>query len=124
MPIKPENKHKYPPRKEWLAIVERIRKRSGDKCEWCGVKNHVVGYRDEEGEFHPNTPEYDVGRLRIVLTVAHVHNPDPADCRDENLAHLCQRCHNRHDGPMRRKNAAETREKKDAAVQPRLFNAP
>jgi hypothetical protein len=39
----------------------------------------------------------------IVLTVAHVTNDDPADCRDENLAALCQRCHNRHDSRSRRK---------------------
>lgn len=45
----------------------------------------------------------------IVLTIAHVSNPDPMDCREENLAALCQRCHNRHDVPMRRANSKQTR---------------
>jgi 5-methylcytosine-specific restriction endonuclease McrA len=48
----------------------------------------------------------------IVLTVAHLDNPDPSDCRDENLAALCEQCHNRADMPMRQRNAAETRRKK------------
>ena len=47
--------------------------------------------------------------IRIVLTVAHVHDPDPANCADDNLAHWCQRCHNRHDQPMRLINAARSR---------------
>lgn len=27
--------------------------RSGNRCEGCGVYNHAVGYRDQEGRFHP-----------------------------------------------------------------------
>lgn len=54
-----------------------------------------------------------IGRkiIKIVLTVAHVHDHNPENCDDENLAHLCQRCHNRHDATMRidgrKKRAAE-----------------
>lgn len=120
MPIKPENRHRYPT--NWPEIRERIRKRSGDKCEWCGVRNHAVGYRKAGGEFVMlgMSPD-DAGMacdaaeadgfkvIRIVLTVAHIHDHDPANCDDNNLAHLCQRCHNRHDAPMRRHNAAKTR---------------
>lgn len=50
MPIKPENKDKYPD--NWFEIRERIRKRAGDRCEFCGVHNHAMGYRDKEGVFH------------------------------------------------------------------------
>lgn len=39
MPIKPENRHRYP--KNWPEIRERIRARSGNRCEWCGVPNMV-----------------------------------------------------------------------------------
>jgi hypothetical protein len=109
MPIKPENRGKYP--KDWPAIRARILNRAGNKCEWCGVENHAEGVRDAKGRFCPMTVgEADAASMdgekvvRIILTIAHVHNPDPADCRDENLAALCQRCHNRHDAPMRLRN--------------------
>lgn len=120
MPIKKENRHRYPA--NWAEIREHIRARSGDRCEWCGVHNHAVGYREHDGRFVQlgMSPE-DAGVacdaaeadghkvIRIVLTVAHVHDQDPANCADDNLAHLCQRCHNHHDAPMRRRNAAMTR---------------
>jgi len=37
MPILSENKNLYP--KNWKAISIAIRKRAGDKCEFCGIKN-------------------------------------------------------------------------------------
>lgn len=117
MPIKPENRAKYPA--NWSEIRERIRARSSDKCEWCGVNNHAIGYREHDGTFVviANTGNVNQwpGRvnghkpIRIVLTVAHIHDHDPANCADDNLAHLCQRCHNRHDQPMRLANAARSR---------------
>ncbi|MCX7179471.1 MAG: hypothetical protein NTX56_12115 [Proteobacteria bacterium] len=120
MPIKKENRAKYPA--NWQEIRTRIRTRSGDKCEWCGVMNGAVGWRDCDGEFVMigRDPE-DAGAscdlmeadgfkiIRIVLTVAHIHDNDPANCADDNLAHLCQRCHNKHDAPMRKVNSARTR---------------
>ncbi len=120
MPIKPENKARYP--KNWPEIRERIRARSGDRCEWCGVKNYAIGYRKPDGAFVllGMTPE-ECGEscdavaldgtkvIRIVLTVAHVHDHNPENCADDNLAHLCQRCHNKHDAPMRRQHAAQSR---------------
>lgn len=52
MPIKPENKNKYP--KNWKQISEDIRfNRAKNKCEVCGIKNYSVGYRDELGKFNP-----------------------------------------------------------------------
>ena len=58
--------------------------------------------------------------IRIVLTTAHIHNPDPEDLRDENLAALCQRCHNWHDIPYRQENARNTRALKRLSLQPCL----
>jgi hypothetical protein len=121
MPIKPENRAKYPA--DWkTVVVPRIRARSGDKCERCGVANGAVGWREKQGGFVMlgRSPEEagercdaaaDDGHkvIRIVLTVAHLHDPDPANCADDNLAHLCQRCHNLHDAPMRVKHARQTR---------------
>lgn len=54
--------------------------------ERCGVWNGM--------------PIDDLGGPFIVLTVAHL-NHTPEDCRDENLLHLCQGCHNRYDAPVR-----------------------
>lgn len=124
MPIKPENLARYPV--DWATVVvPRIRARSGNKCERCGVPNGAVGYRDCGGFFVLGTGQdadwkagdvFDDGTkvIRIVLTVAHLHDPDPANCADDNLAHLCQRCHNIHDAPMRAQHARETRRARKA----------
>jgi 5-methylcytosine-specific restriction endonuclease McrA len=126
VPIKPENKAKYP--KDWPAIRARILDRAKHKCEWCGVANYAIGQRDSKGSFREmGMMEAEAAHLdgervvKIVLTIAHVHDPDPSNCADENLAALCQRCHNLHDGPMRRSNAAATR---DAKKGPMLFQMP
>jgi 5-methylcytosine-specific restriction endonuclease McrA len=37
----------------------------------------------------------------VVLTIAHIDDPDPMNCDYDNLKALCQGCHNRHDMPMR-----------------------
>jgi hypothetical protein len=83
MPIDPS---KYPP--DWKQISRRIRfDRAGGRCEWCGAV-HL--------QSHPKTGS------KVVLTVAHLENPDPLDCREENLAALCQLCHARYDGARKR----------------------
>lgn len=87
MPIKPENKGRYP--KDWKQIRERILIRANNRCEFCGVENHT--YR-----FNPKTQKM----AYIVLTIAHM-NELIEDCSDENLKALCQRCHNRYDAKMR-----------------------
>jgi len=83
MPIRPENKARYP--RDWKQISLRIRERAGNKCEDCGVENYSI----REG-------------VKIVLTVAHLDH-QPENCADENLRAWCQRCHNRYDAPERRK---------------------
>jgi 5-methylcytosine-specific restriction endonuclease McrA len=109
MPIKPENKSRYP--KDWPLIRERIRERAGDKCENCGVVNYSyvnkftreLCLQDEE-----NT-------IRIVCTTAHLdHNPE--NCDDKNLAFLCQRCHNRYDMPHRIQTRKATKLKGQLAM--------
>jgi hypothetical protein len=94
MPIRPENKARYP--KDWKQIVARIRERSSNRCEFVidGVRCPAI-----HGENHPIT-----GAI-VILTVAHL-NHCPEDCSDENLLHACQRCHNRYDAPIRRKGIA------------------
>lgn len=86
MPIRPENVSRYPA--DWKQISQRIRfERADGRCEWCSA---------EDGKPHPDTGS------RVVLTVAHLDHT-PENCDEENLAALCQRCHNRYDAPNRRR---------------------
>ena len=84
MPIKPENKHRYPP--NWSAIVRHIRARAKDKCEFCGAENYKP---------HPETGS------KVILTIAHLDHI-PEHCCDDNLRALCQKCHNKYDKSHRK----------------------
>lgn len=86
MPIRPENKARYP--KDWPAISRRIRfDRARGRCEDCGAENY---------QSHPVTGS------KVVLTVAHLDH-QPEKCADENLRAWCQRCHNAYDAAERRR---------------------
>lgn len=84
MPIRPENKDRYPD--DWDQISARIRfERAEGRCEFCRIAYH--------GEPHPVT-----GSI-VVLTTAHLdHQPEHSE--DENLAAMCQRCHLTYDVPF------------------------
>lgn len=86
MPIRPENRDRYPP--EWKAISERIRfDRAQNRCECdgrCGL--HADRCTAVNYEPHPVTGS------NVILTCAHLaHTPE--HCDDENLMAMCQRCH-------------------------------
>lgn len=129
MPIRAEEKSKYP--ENWKEIRENILKRAEQRCEWCGVPDHAVGYRNEKGKFIPNAGNIycdksgrgelplaaaqDIAEhynkwspdgnhwIVIILTIAHLdHNPANND--PGNLAALCQQCHNRYDAKKRQRN--------------------
>lgn len=53
MPIKPENRSRYP--KDWKQIRASILKRADNRCEFCGVPNYTIR---ENGS-------------KVVLTIAH-----------------------------------------------------
>lgn len=91
MPIRPENKARYP--KDWkTVIVPAIRARSGDRCE--GSPAFPV-CRAANGLPHPVTGSV------VVLTVAHLEHDD-LETRDlTRMRHWCQRCHNTFDAPQR-----------------------
>lgn len=97
MPIRPENRARYP--KNWREISRRIRfERAAGRCEF----EDEAGQRctAEHGKPHPLT-----GAV-VVLTVAHLdHVPENVD--DANLKAGCQRCHNRYDMPKRRAGIRE-----------------
>lgn len=91
MPILPENKSRYPD--NWDDIRKIILEDCGNKCEFCGVKNHT--FRDGK---------------QIVLTIAHLDHTPEHNTR-ENLRALCQKCHNTYDAQHR----AETRKARKQA---------
>ena len=115
MPIK--DKNKYP--KNWKEISNRIRfERAGCRCECegeCGLHTTTGRCIERHGE----PAHYANGK--IVLTVAHL-NHDEADCRDENLKAMCQRCHLRYDSERHKINSAITRRKKKNNFE--LFESP
>lgn len=100
MPIKPENKARYP--KNWKAIRSQILERAGHKCEGspdypdCRVENYSK---------HPDTGS------KVVLTIAHLDHT-PENCEPSNLRAWCQRCHLHYDHPHHLQNSARTRRAK------------
>lgn len=102
---------------DWKWIRRQILDQADNRCEFCGVANYAVGLRLQNGYFLELKTEFD--RLacrttpqdsrcvRIVLTIAHVGDPDPMNIDPSNLRALCQMCHNRHDAPMRQAHAGQ-----------------
>lgn len=110
MPIKPENRALYP--KNWEEIVEKVRERSGNRCEFV----------DDEGrrcDAVHRSPHPVTGSM-VILTVAHLdHRPE--NCDPSNLRHACQRCHNRYDVEHRKETRRKTKEAQLNAGQGQLF---
>lgn len=142
MPIRPENKHRYPA--DWPQIRELVLRRARHRCEQCGVPNGAKGGRTRTGVWLPTEPlgerrgrlewpkegtwawcsnsvtrEY-VRVIRIVLTIAHLDHT-PENCSLDNLRALCQRCHLLYDSLHHRQTAYCTR-RRDRALGD-LFDA-
>jgi len=82
MPIRPENKKRYP--KNWAFISADIRfNRAGNRCENCGIEN---------GSISPITGK------KVSLSVAHLDHT-PENCDYSNLRAWCNRCHILYDIP-------------------------
>ena len=126
MPIKPENRGKYPA--NWKEIRAAKLSKAGHRCENCRLLNGVIGYR-VDGVFvfvgASGTVEEWQGHatgfhlIKIVLTIAHLdHNP--ANCDPSNLRAWCQKCHLTYDAAHHAANARATRHARKAAGD--LFN--
>lgn len=95
MPIRPENRNRYP--KDWKLRSRFVRfYRAKGRCEWCGAAHMHK---------HPVTGS------KVILTTAHIYDDRPEAASLLNLAALCQLCHNRHDARAR---AARRRERAEA----------
>lgn len=138
MPIKPDQKARYP--KDWPAISQEVRARAGNRCEECGVDNYALGawlggkwhvaeckgdgLRDQPraGEIFPCRHGESVvwmKVIRIVLTCAHLdhtpeNNGEPGN--RPNLKALCQRHHLAYDRKHHSANAARTARAKRATA--------
>jgi hypothetical protein len=102
MPIRKENRRRYPP--NWPAVSRFIRfERADGRCECvseCGLHAHHGRCKERHGE----AAQWAKGK--VVLTVAHL-NHRPEDCDHDNLKAMCQRCHLRYD----REHHGETRKR-------------
>lgn len=137
MPIKPENRGRYPA--NWKEIRARILVRANNRCELCRVSNGVtvmrgmakdkgayqlpdgVTYSEKNGGLICLRPFDFIGyAVKIVLTIAHLDHI-PEHCGDDNLKAMCQKCHLTYDAEHHAKNAAATRRARKAIGD--LFDA-
>lgn len=103
MPIKPENRSRYP--KNWSSEVRpAILERAHNSCEFCGRRNHTYYFNEKTKRM-----------VKVVLTIAHF-NHQPEDCSPDNLRALCQQCHLRYDAEHHRQTAQQTRLAKDKSL--------
>lgn len=65
MPIRPENKDRYPD--NWEALSAQVKEAASYRCVGCGLRQYAVGYREADGAFMPlagNAPCDAAGRGR------------------------------------------------------------
>lgn len=122
MPIRPENKARYPA--NWKEIRNKILHRANGMCEWaeCGAINHSMR-QSMAAQKDPVTGELQFTMIKVVLTIAHL-NHVPEDCRDENLMAMCQKHHNQYDAQQRAINRKLRKEKEMAKVKVNFVNKP
>lgn len=127
----------YP--EDWEKIRVRILERDEHLCKQCKVPQYSVGVRFDDGTFLLSEEAgcyeeakkfvkelkivFRIDPIVIVLAVGHVGNHDPRDCREENLAMLCQYHHLRLDRYRHSKNARATWLRKRQRGQGELFGA-
>ena len=100
MPIRPENRDRYPA--DWAEISQWIRfVRADGRCEClgeCGRETHAGRCPNLHGQ-----KAYGTGST-VVLTTAHLDHT-PENCDPANLRAMCNGCHLHYD----RDHHAETR---------------
>lgn len=140
MPIKPENKARYPD--NWKEVRKEILARAGSACEKCGAPNRALiarGAGKDEGTYMmldgavhcaetgkklgvAKGSEYERSKvIEVVLTIAHLDH-QPENCDPENLRAWCQRCHLRYDKEHHAESARATRKSRLAMAD--LFDGP
>ena len=129
MPIRPENRDRYPA--DWPEISRAVKDRAGWRCECtgeCGRPAEHLGPDPIEREDmpavrcvnHHGVPAYGTGS-RVVLTTAHLDHV-PENCDPDNLRAMCQGCHLHYDRAHHAETRAASRRAADAALAG-LFDA-
>lgn len=100
MPIRPENRGRYPA--DWKAVIRpEVLRRAHFRCEGSPA---YPDCRAVNGWGHPVTGS------KVVLTIGHLdHKPENNGTPGArpNLRAWCQRCHNTYDAAARRAGIAE-----------------
>lgn len=111
MPIRPENRDRYPD--DWPAISAWVRfSRALGHCECegeCGRGTHEGRCPNRNGQ-----SAYGTGS-KVILTVAHLDHT-PENCDPANLKAMCQGCHLHYDREHHAATRRETRARELAAV--------
>jgi hypothetical protein len=118
MPIKPENKRRYPA--NWQEIRERILARAANCCEGSPLfpecrapngwfRNNRTGELTDDGLQSEAWSIADGDPVTlIVLTIGHLDHI-PENCAEDNLRAWCQRCHLNYDAKLHAQNSYMTR---------------
>lgn len=114
MPIRPENKARYPA--NWKEISLDIR---GNRAKWRCECDGRCGRKHWDGRcLRPDKRiikrDYETG---CTLTVAHLDH-QPENCDPENLMAMCEACHNKYDAKERA--AGRKRRRQATNFQPEL----
>ena len=121
MPIKAENRGRYPP--NWKELRAAVLARAGNRCEGspaypdCHVpngwyRNNTTGEITDDGMQVEAWDLVDGDSVTfIVLTIAHLEH-DELETQDiSRLRAWCQKCHLTYDAKHHAQNAAKTRRK-------------
>lgn len=121
MPIRPENRGRYPD--DWKAISWRIRfERAQSRCECNGECGRPEWHLERDGRCGNINGRPAIGTgSRVVLTVAHLDHT-PEHCDDANLKAMCQGCHLHYDRDHHAETRAATRAADLAAQTKPLFD--
>lgn len=122
----PINYSKYP--SNWKSEIRpAILKRAENKCEFCGLENYAIGYREGKvwheieksfsGDMHAEDAISEGFKIiKIILTVAHLDH-DIMNNDYSNLKALCQKCHLNYDHKHHLKNSRNTRNAKKGLTE-------
>lgn len=130
---------KYPT--DWKTVIRpAILRRAKNKCEICGLENHLIISRDNKRGLIKdlmNGPVWQYaenGKLvksnyswrltdwcsdhmaKVILTIMHLDH-DTTNNDYSNLKAACQKCHLNHDLAHHKKNSRETRKRKRGLME-------
>jgi len=115
MPIRPENRDRYPA--DWREISASIKERADWRCECTGEcgRPYIHLDRDERCRNHHGQPAHGTGS-NVVLTTAHLDHT-PENCDPTNLKAMCQGCHLHYDRDHHAQTRAKTRHDEDMKLE-------